>query len=61
MESNYELRYLPRFEEELTDIIDYITYKLKNPDAAENLVNDLEKAIVKRLDSPLSYEPCCGK
>ncbi len=58
MESNYELRYLPRFEEELTDIIDYITYKLKNSDAAENLVNDLEKAIIKRLDSPLSYEPC---
>lgn len=58
MESKHELRYLPRFEKELTDIVNYITYKLGNPSAAENLVDDVEKAIMKRLDSPLSYESC---
>ena len=36
MESNYVLRYLPRFEEELSNIINYITYKLKDPKAAES-------------------------
>lgn len=58
MENNYVLRYLPRFEEELTDIANYITYTLKNPSAAENLIDDVEKAIINRLNSPLSFEPC---
>lgn len=58
MENDYVLRYLPRFEEELTDIVNYITYTLKNPSAAENLIDDVEKAIIKRLNTPLSYEPC---
>lgn len=58
MENDYVLRYLPRFEEELTDIVNYITYILKNPTAAENLIEDVEKAVIKRLESPLSYEPC---
>lgn len=58
MENNYDLRYLPRFEEELTDIVNYISYKLNNPDAAEKLIDDVERAILKRLDSPLSYESC---
>ena len=58
MQNDYVLRYLPRFEEELTDIVKYITYKLKNPSAAENLIEDVEKAIIKRRSSPLSYEPC---
>lgn len=58
MEDRYSLRYLPLFEEELTDIVNYIAYKLKNPDAAEKLVTDVESAIYKRALSPLSFEPC---
>lgn len=58
MENEYILRYLPRFEEELADIANYIAYTLKNPSAAGNLIDDVEKAIIKRLNSPLSYEAC---
>lgn len=41
MENNYVLRYLPRFEEELTDIVNYISNKLNNPDAARKLIDDV--------------------
>lgn len=58
MEDRYTLRYLPLFEEELTDIVNHIKYKLKNPSAADNLVTEVEKAIIKRSLSPLSFEPC---
>lgn len=58
MEDRYILRYLPLFEEELTDIVNHIKYKLKNPSAADNLVTEVEKAIIKRSLSPLSFEPC---
>lgn len=58
MEDRYTLRYLPLFEEELTDIVNHIKYKLKNSSAADNLVTEVEKAIIKRSLSPLSFEPC---
>ena len=58
MEDRYTLRYLPLFEEDLTDIVNHIKYKLKNPSAADNLVTEVEKAIIKRSLSPLSFEPC---
>lgn len=58
MEDKYTLRYLPLFEEELTDIANHIKYKLKNQSAADNLVTEVEKAIIKRSLSPLSFEPC---
>ncbi len=52
----YRLRYLPLFEQDLTEAVSYITNVLKNPEAAENLVNDVEMAILKRLDNPLAFE-----
>lgn len=58
MVDRYTLRYLPLFEEELMDIVNHIKYKLKNPSAADNLVTEVEKAIIKRSLSPLSFEPC---
>lgn len=58
MEDRYPLSYLPLFEEELTNIVNYITYKLKNPSAAEDLVAEVEKAVMNRSFSPLSFEPC---
>ena len=32
----YELRILPLFEDDLNEIVDYITYRLRNPIAAES-------------------------
>lgn len=43
----YKLSYLPLFSEDLKEIVHYIAVVLKNPDAAERLVNDLEAAIKK--------------
>ena len=58
MENNsYQLRYLPLFEQDLIGVVNYITNVLKNEDAALRLINDVEAAILKRLDNPLSYEP----
>ena len=35
----YHLRYLDLFEEDLNQIVDYISHELENPAAAEKLVN----------------------
>lgn len=53
----YTLRYLPLFERDLMEAADYIAHKLMNPQAAENLINETEKAILKRLETPLAFEP----
>ena len=53
----YELRILPVFEDDLNEIIDYITYHLRNPLAAENLVSQVEAAINERLSCAESFEP----
>lgn len=53
----YILSILPMFEDDLNETIDYISEKLKNPDAALRLVNDIESAILNRLDNPLGFEP----
>ena len=52
----YKLRILPIFERDLNDIVDYIVFKLKNPDAANSLVDNVEKAIYKRLEYPEAFE-----
>lgn len=56
MDKAYELRFLPLFEEDLNEIVDYIAFNLKNPSAAKRLIEDVEKAIYKRLSCPLSFE-----
>lgn len=53
----YRLRYLPLFEQDLVQTVSYITNVLKNPDAAEKLTNDVETAILERLNNPLAFEP----
>lgn len=55
-EKHYKLRFLPIFEDDLNDITDYITERLKNPDAAVALVNDVQKAIRERLISAEAFE-----
>lgn len=54
---NIRLRYIPRYEEDLNEIVDYIVFKLHNPESAMNLVKKIENAIVERLNCPLSFEP----
>lgn len=45
----YKLRFLPLFEDDFAEILDYITHVLKNPIAANNLIDSVEKAINDRL------------
>lgn len=53
----YRLSILPLFEDDLDEIVDYITVRLRNPNAAERLVDDVEAAIRKRLEMPERFEP----
>jgi len=57
LESKYTLRYLPIYEEDLNEIVDYIVYRLHSPESAMKLVDKIENAIVERLNCPLSFEP----
>lgn len=54
---HYKLRFLPLFEDDLNGIVDYIAFRLKNPIAAEALVNDVQKAVQDRLSCAESFEP----
>jgi len=57
MSKIYTLSYIPLFEQDLAAVRDYIEYNLKNPSAAQRLVEDTEKAIYKRLRNPLAFVP----
>ena len=57
MNKKYRLSYLPAFEEDLTEAVNYISKVLKNPKAAERLINDTEKAILERLEAPEAFQP----
>ena len=57
MGNNYELRYLSLFYEDMMEKVSYIREKLQNPKAAEDLINDVEAAILKRLPVCESFEP----
>lgn len=54
---SYKLTFLPLFEEDLLKDTDYITNTLQNPIASHRLVDNIELAIVKRLEMPLSFAP----
>ncbi len=53
----YKLRYLPVFEADLYEAALYISDVLNNPQAAEKLLAETEKAILERLKMPLAFEP----
>ena len=55
-EKHYKLRFLPLFEEDLNEIVDYITNRLKNPIAADALVSDVQTAIRNRLSCAEAFE-----
>ena len=54
---HYKLRFLPLFEDDLNGIVDYISWRLRNPSAAENLVDLVQRSIRTRLSSPEAFEP----
>lgn len=53
----YQLRYLPIFEQDLIDTVNYISNALKNETAALRLIDDIESAIIERLNNPVAFEP----
>jgi hypothetical protein len=53
----YRLRYLPLFYEDIDEKVTYIAEKLKNPQAANDLLDKVENAIMKRLPVAESFEP----
>ncbi len=53
----YRLSYLPLFYKDLDEKITYIAEKLKNPKAADDLLDKVEAAILKRLPVAESFEP----
>lgn len=55
-EKHYDLRFLPLFEDDLTEIVDNISYRLRNPAAAERLVDDVEATILESLPCAESFE-----
>jgi len=61
MDKAYTLTYLPTFEQDVSEIRDYIATNLQNPSAALRLIEDVEKAIKKRLLNPLGFKPYHSK
>lgn len=53
----YRLRYLPLFCENLDEKVTYITEVLRNPKAANDLLDKVEAAIMERLPVAESFEP----
>jgi plasmid stabilization system protein ParE len=53
----YQLRYLPIFYDDLSNAVEYIRSFLKNPQAAEKLIDKVENAISKRSNCAESFEP----
>jgi len=53
----YRLSYLPFFYDDLDEKVTYISEKLKNPKAANDLLNKVEAAILERLPFAESFEP----
>lgn len=56
-ETKYKLRYLPMFYDDLSETVGYIRGKLCNPQAAGEMVDAVETAILERLPVAESFEP----
>ena len=53
----YQLRYLPQFYQDLKSHVEYIANHLQNPQAANDLIDEAEKAILERLKDAEAFEP----
>lgn len=58
---HYELRYLPLFYEDLEQKVLYIAETLKNVKAANDLIDEVERAIMRRLPVAEAFEPFYSK
>ena len=56
LSKKYRLRYLPLFYKDLDEKVTYILEKLKNPKAANDLLDKVEAAIMERLPVAESFE-----
>lgn len=56
VQKQYRLSYLPIFYDDLLNAVNYIILKLKNKQAAEEVLNLTEIAIKERLNAPESFE-----
>ncbi|MDE6662245.1 MAG: type II toxin-antitoxin system RelE/ParE family toxin [Lachnospiraceae bacterium] len=57
LSKKYRLSYLPLFYEDINEKLTYIVEKLKNPKAANDLLDKVETAIMERLPVAESFEP----
>ncbi len=53
--NNYKICYFSTFENELNEIIYYVSNVLKNKKASERLLKNIEKSIKERSKNPESY------
>ena len=53
----YELQYLPLLYDDLKQKLAYIEKKLRNPQAAADLLDAVEEAILERSTCAESFEP----
>lgn len=58
---HYEIRVLPLFVTELSTILDYIEYHLRNPLAAADLEDEVYSAIKARSTCAEAFEPYKSK
>ena len=56
-DKKYKLRYLPVFYEDLEQKVMYIAESLQNKKAANDLLDEVEKAILDRLTVAEAFEP----
>ena len=56
MADKYTLSYLPMFYDDLEEKVAYLSDVLLNPEAANNLVDAVEKAILERMPNAESFE-----
>ena len=52
----YQLRYLPQFYQDLKQHTDYIANHLRNPQAASDLIDAVEAAILERQPNAEAFE-----
>ena len=56
MANKYMLRYLPLFYDDLEERVAYLSDVLLNQDAANDLIDAVEKSILERLPNAESFE-----
>ena len=56
LERKYKLVFLPLAEEDLTEIVLYISHQLQNPTSAMHVMNRIRDAIFKRSMAPKSFQ-----